>query len=196
MRRRPFSPARAVRGFTTVEMWTAAAVGLALLCCAAYGFVASAKNAEVGACMNNLHTIQTAMALYASDADGNLPPFAFDPVVSVPAHQGGFIAALKPEGLAPKAWICPADPHAGTSFKGLWYDYKRSSYAMPPSTLSAGKLQADGGFLMALPTDSTTILLLDQPFVKGKIRTTAHGRDANALFADGHVSRKPATSQF
>jgi hypothetical protein len=163
-------------------MWTAAAIGVALICCAIFAFIASARNATSGGCINHLHTIQTALMLYASDSDGNLPPFAFGPAEGATPQPREFIASLASQGLAPKAWICPADSHSGTGYKGLWTDFKFSSYAMPPSLLAKGKVEDSGSFVLALPTDSTTIVLLDQPFRDGKAIVSAHGRWSTALY--------------
>jgi prepilin-type processing-associated H-X9-DG protein len=171
-------------------MWTAAAVGFALLCCAAYGYFASAKNAARSGCITHLHTIYVAMSTYALDSDGELPPYALDSAGPQKADPAAFIACLTPFSLTAATWFCPADPHAKTKFKGAWSDFSLTSYGMPPATLAKGKTSDSGSFSIGLPTDAASILVCDQPVGD----SSAHGPRVNAVFGDGHAAQADARS--
>ncbi len=161
-----------------------------LLGCGGYGYLASVKNASKSACLTHLHTIHTALAAYAIDSDGNLPPYAFGPIGGQTVRQADFIGCLVAQGLKRDTWFCPSDDHARSRFKGAWTDFSISSYGMPPTLLSKGKTTDSGEWSLSMPGDSSTILLCDQPFGKGH---SAHGAFSNAVFGDGHIAPTPSS---
>jgi len=178
-------------GFTTVELWTAVGVGVALLCCLGYASISSIRNASRSACLTRLHSIQTALAAYANDNDGYMPPYAFGPIAGQPDERLSFIQCVAAQGLPASGWFCPSDQHAHSAYKGIWSDFRSSSYGMPPSLARKGKPSDLGGWELALPLDSETILFCDQPYGK---EASAHGKLVNAVFGDGHVSQSKASA--
>lgn len=186
MRCRTYTWARA-RAFTLVEMWVCSGLFLLLLACASYSYLSSCRNAANSSCLTHLHTIQIALATYAVDNDGNMPPQGLLKATDNRDLTLGFMACLKQFGAAPQIWNCPLDLKVRTASRGLWGNFALTSYCTPPDPRLNLKSAGESSEASAsLPQDSSLILFCDQPFLEHSELKSAHGQSINAVFADSH----------
>lgn len=125
-----------------VEALVATAVVLVVLAVGVPAARALTGGARRSACAERLHTLGNALALYANDHDGWLPPATTAEWAhreekglaegELAASPGLLVEAMRPIVPSPEAWFCPLDPHRGE--KDLWLGQRHllTSYRYDP----------------------------------------------------------------
>lgn len=128
------------RGLTVVEALVASAVVIVFLAVAYPAARALTGRARGSACAEKLHTLGSALALYANDHDGWLPPAATAasvaeaPKEELAASPEALRSIMLPYVANPEAWFCPLDPHKGENLLWLGQRHLVTSYRYSPKS--------------------------------------------------------------
>ena len=100
--------------------------------------------AQGSACAERLHTLGNALAMYANDNEGWLPPattveFGKDaPAAELAASPGLLRELAKPYGMNEEAWFCPVDPHRGENVLWLGQRHRLTGFRVNPKPSGGG----------------------------------------------------------
>lgn len=145
---------RRTRGFTLIELLVVIAI-IGLLSSIVLASLSTARNKAYDARrVSDLHSLQTAIELYASDHNGQYPATPSAQWQSQCSTWGSFAASNVIPGLVP-TYIpsMPADPQMNVStnlccyiYKSNGTDYKLLAHNCPTSNTCYGPGEATGGF--------------------------------------------------
>lgn len=185
----------------------ASAVVIVFLVCAYPAARALTGRASDQACAEKLHTLGTALALYAGDHDGWLPDattveaaYPGAPPAELAASPQALRELMKPYVGSEAAWFCPLDPHAREDVLWLGQRHRLSSYAFAPAPTEGTpwppKAQLGHG-IATLLTDATGVPAKDsggQFRDEGEPTTNHPDGIVNVLAQDMSLSRHTARS--
>lgn len=184
------------RAFTLVEVLVGLAIVAVLAAIVSAVGMRAFRSAKETRCLNNLAQLERAWSLYEADHDGWSPPL---PIAKAATSDGpaAFIAGLTPYVKSRDLWFCPLDAWAGTRHQGEWHSHERLSYTVSLDLLVLAR-PVFGDLIhvnrSSLADPSGIVLLYDQPELRmdeggSRVRISAHGKHAMAVFADGHAKR-------
>lgn len=130
------------RAFTFVEVLVVLGIVATLAGIAFSTFVAVKRRAEHTSCAERLHQLGTAIALYANDHDGWVPPhttaekeFEAAPGVTPAILRRSpalFVADMDTYVRNSEVWFCPVDPQRGKETMWLGQRHRWTSYFFLP----------------------------------------------------------------
>lgn len=195
-------------GFTLIEVLVVLAV-LTVLAAFLFPLVRTAREGpRTAVCTNRLH--QLAFSLYASDHDGDLPPYQnrkgtalmreglAKKGIPIPENGRLLVEAMKPYAKYPDLWFCPNDPYADTDSEVGGIEHRYASYQVNAfsglETITGQSTTEEGpeSILRFKRADAASITLLTDNLwayhpVFQKVPPYWHNGRFNHLYFDGHV---------
>lgn len=125
-----------------MEVLVASAIVLVFLAVAYPAARALTGRAQGSACAEKLHTLGSALSMYANDHEGYLPPattaeWAHRDDKAIPdgelaASPDLLRTVMQPYVASDEAWFCPEDPQRGKNVLWLGQRHRRTSFRFDP----------------------------------------------------------------
>jgi len=154
-------------GFTLIELLVVIAI-IAILASILFPVFARAREkAREASCISNEKQIGTALMMYASDYDEELPLAAS---ATADGPPGTLNTIIEPYVKNSQIWRCPSDKDKAWQTEGLSYDYGNGSF----------RYIAPTAYPNYNGNEATFVLLFD-------FSSNWHTKGSVCLYADGHV---------